>query len=121
MGRVRVGLLSASGHHLEEAEGRSITSLPLIEKSVGTRAASLEGICVVEGPGSFSAVRTGVLDANLLSRLWKLPLFGVRVDEAQDLDALTERLVAKSLKKKSYVAPVYDAEPNITVPKSKVS
>ena len=121
MGRVRVGLLSASGARIKEAEGRSIACLPLVEQVLGKKKAVLEGICVVQGPGSFSAVRTGVLDANLLARLWRLPLTGVDVADAQDVEALAKRLAENGLKKQAYVAPVYDAEPNITVPKPKVT
>lgn len=84
------------------------------------RLFSAEGVCVVAGPGSFSSVRTGVLYANLLSRLLRIPLVGVTVDEAGDLDALSLKLQATKLpanKALQYVAPTYDAEPNITVPR----
>ena len=74
----------------------------------------LTGICVVEGPGAFSAVRSGVLVANLLSRLYHIPLYGVSARDAEDLEALRERIVSHQLPSRSYVAPVYDAEPNIT-------
>ena len=77
-----------------------------------------EGICVVAGPGSFSSVRTGVLHANLLSRLLKRPLVGVLAEEAQDLSILVKRLDSRKIKTSSYVAPLYDAEPNITTPKT---
>jgi len=73
------------------------------------------GICVVAGPGSFSSVRSGVLDANLLARLWRVPLVGVTVEDAQDLPALARRLAAEHSRGAAYVAPIYDAEPNITV------
>lgn len=78
-----------------------------------------DGVCVVSGPGSFSSVRTGVLYANLLSRLLRIPLVGVTVDEASDLDALARQLLATRYSKfeTRYVAPIYDAEPNITVPR----
>lgn len=75
----------------------------------------MDGICVVQGPGSFSAIRTGTLIANLLSRLWKKPLVGVSVAESEDLSVLSEQLSQKGVKSSTYVAPIYDAEPNITV------
>jgi tRNA A37 threonylcarbamoyladenosine modification protein TsaB len=83
------------------------------------RLFSAEGVCVVAGPGSFSSVRTGVLYANLLSRLLRIPLVGVTVEEASDLDALSRRLLDTRYSKLEtrYVAPIYDAEPNITVPR----
>lgn len=101
-------------------EGRANNLLPKLAKSVGAKGLKrIEGVCVVAGPGSFSSVRAGVLDANLIARLQKVPLVGVTVDEAQDLPVLSHKLFAThhSLKLAAYVAPIYDKEPNITVPK----
>jgi tRNA A37 threonylcarbamoyladenosine modification protein TsaB len=117
MGRVRVAWFGVDGVEAKELDARSQAALPLVEQLVDTRLQELEGICVVKGPGSFSAVRTGVLDANLLARLWKLPLVAVEVEEATDLGALAKRLAAGELAALRYVAPVYDAEPNITLPR----
>ncbi len=75
------------------------------------------GIVVVAGPGSFSSIRMGVLTANLLARLLHKPLVGISVEEAGDLPKLARRLSKKSFPTASYVAPVYDAEPNITSPR----
>ena len=72
------------------------------------------GVCVVAGPGSFSAIRGGVLIANLLARLHDKKLYGLSKDEASDLTAVRERLTDGQLPSAPYVAPVYDAEPNIT-------
>lgn len=70
---------------------------------------------MVAGPGTFSSVRTGVLQANLLARLLRVPLVGVLAEEARDLPKLSERLWSGNLAAATYVAPLYDAEPNITV------
>jgi hypothetical protein len=51
----------------------------------------------------------------LLARLWRVPLIGVTVDDAQDLPALARRLAAEHSRGAAYVAPIYDAEPNITI------
>lgn len=99
---------------VKTVEGRAYELLP---KLVNVRQKDVDGICVVAGPGSFSAVRTGVLYANLLARLWNVPLVGVSVDEAEDLARLTDSLLANERNAVSYVAPVYDAEPNITIAK----
>ncbi len=96
-----------------EKEGRATVLLPLIAKNMK----KIEGVAVVAGPGSFSAVRTGVIDANLISRLLHVPLVGLSVDEASDLDHVAQTLCATGYVLRDYVAPVYDAEPNITVPK----
>lgn len=97
--------------------GRTVNVLPLLSKKLAKQ--KLQGICVVAGPGSFSSVRAGVLEANLMSRLLKLPLVGITVDEAADLDALSSKLFSKASPpvRSDYVAPIYDKEPNITIPK----
>lgn len=96
-----------------EKEGRATVLLPLIAKNLK----KIEGVAVVAGPGSFSAVRTGVVDANLISRLLRVPLVSLNVQEGQDLEGLAVRIASGDISTTSYVAPVYDAEPNITVPK----
>ncbi|MEN9557721.1 MAG: tRNA N6-adenosine threonylcarbamoyltransferase [Candidatus Parcubacteria bacterium] len=75
---------------------------------------ALQGVCVVAGPGSFSAVRSGVLVGNLLARMVGCPLVGVSVSEGSDLSMLRAQLMAGDRPAVGYVAPVYEAEPNIT-------
>lgn len=75
----------------------------------------MSGVCVVAGPGSFSAIRGGVLAANMLSRIYRKPLYALKPVEADDLESLRDRLLSGSLSASAYVAPVYDAEPNITM------
>jgi tRNA A37 threonylcarbamoyladenosine modification protein TsaB len=101
-------------------EGRVSNLLPKLAKSVGKKGLKrIQGVCVVAGPGSFSSVRAGVLEANLIARLLHVPLVGITVDEAQDLPVLSHKLFAMhhSVKMAEYVAPIYDKEPNITLPK----
>ncbi len=114
--RSRVGWLLDSGtSKVKTIRGRSQNLWRIIPKDWGKRVKTLSGICVVAGPGSFSAVRIGVLYANLLSRFLKKPLIGVSVEEAKSLSRLGRDLRQKSHTTAPYVAPVYDAEPNITV------
>ncbi len=112
-GRIRYGWLAKNRVHVRAFSGRAGDLLIKMAKN-RRRLSRASGICVVAGPGSFSAVRTGVLFANLLSRLLKRPLVGVRREEAEDLTALSARLHDHPLSS-SYVAPSYDAEPNITI------
>ena len=107
----RVGYLG-SRISIKTIQGRAHGLLPAIMR---LSKIEIHGICVVQGPGSFSAVRTGTLIANLLARLWKKPLVGVSVEDALDLPVLSERLLKKGVTSSTYIAPVYDAEPNITV------
>jgi len=78
----------------------------------------LEGIALVYGPGSFSSVRSGVVIANLLSRLYHVPLYGFTKDEAMDLIDVRRQLVSGSKQPSQYISPLYDAEPNITIKRS---
>lgn len=101
-------------------QGRTVGLLPKLAKTMGSKGLKkIEGICVVAGPGSFSSVRAGVLDANMMARLLDIPLVGITVDEVHDLPVLSHQLTAGILKGKaaSYIAPIYDKEPNITIPK----
>ena len=101
-------------------QGRTVGLLPTLAKTMGNKGLkNIEGVCVVAGPGSFSSVRAGVLDANMIARLLRIPLVGVTVDEARDLPILSHKLLSmhESLLTSDYVAPIYDKEPNITLPK----
>ena len=70
----------------------------------------IEKIFVVPGPGSFTAVRAGVVWGNALAYALNIPL--------ADLSraATTTPLGPAVLKK--LVRPVYGAEPNISLPKN---
>ncbi|MDD2785389.1 MAG: hypothetical protein PHS79_00680 [Patescibacteria group bacterium] len=76
--------------------------------------AASEGICVVSGPGSFSSIRTGTLVANLLSRIFDLPLYEFSAEES-DAGKIEVKNI-KTRKAKEYVAPIYDRPPNVTAP-----
>lgn len=82
----------------------------------GSELAKADGVCVVSGPGSFSSIRNGTLVANLLARIYRLPLYGIKAEEAEDLRALVVSLPKR--KPVRYVAPVYDQEPNVTFPRA---
>ena len=113
-GQSRIGSLSATSFSVRSIEGRSDRVVRTILQqalSMNTKK-TLEGIVVVSGPGSFSAIRAGVVTANILARIYRCPLKSVTVDEAKDpmhLQHVLDRLVPTDL-----VLPVYDAEPNIT-------
>ena len=117
-GVFRIGRLVQDGkHQIETVEARSHELLPEIVRRIGRkRLEACEGVCVVEGPGSFTTVRTGVLLGNLLARLFQKSLVGVSSSDAEDVDRLFEKLSQKRVVATRLVLPVYDAEPNITLP-----
>ena len=109
-----VGTLGPKGAELSSVALRSHAILGEV-MSVRRKVKKLDGICVVAGPGSFTAVRTGVLIANLIARLDRIPLYGIAAAQAQDLDGLYRDLAAGAVPTSGYVAPTYTSEPNITL------
>lgn len=115
----RLGWLSnRSKVSVRTYRGRPITLLRRLFVQERERLATCEGICVVSGPGSFSSIRFGVLYANLLARLLGKSLVGVPTQQSVDLSELARLLDGRTLQVQAYVAPVYDAEPNITTPRT---
>lgn len=115
-GELRLAVLPRTGRIRAKTVRRPRVNAPSAMSAFFTAddISAASGVCVVAGPGSFSAVRGGVIAGNLLARLGAKTLVGVSVDEARDLAALRNRLAAGSVPASPYVAPVYDAEPNIT-------
>ncbi len=71
------------------------------------------GIVVHQGPGTFSAVRSGVLAANMLGAALDIP---VRAVNNQFNSAVLPAVVGGLFKKKNVViSPLYNREPNITM------
>ena len=118
-GKTRLGLLGHSGWiEYREEEGRAHRVLTIIAAWHKQDPKLIQGVAVVEGPGSFSAIRTGVLYADLYARLRHLPLVALGPDHLADPVALFEKIQDGTLSRTTYVAPVYDQEPNITVPRA---
>lgn len=114
-GIIRTGLIGEYGRKIKKQAGRSNELLKVIADYIGCslRGVPLKGICVVAGPGSFSAVRQGVLAANILAHAYHLPLVGISVDQAAHIKDLATELWGGKLEASDYVAPIYNAEPNI--------
>lgn len=117
-GQMGLGLLGPSGwiEH-KKIEGRAHLVLIALATLHQRMRSSITGVCVVEGPGSFSAIRIGVLYANLYARFEHLPLVPVGPHQFDDPRVLFTALEEQVFPAVSYVAPLYDQEPNITIPK----
>lgn len=101
---------------LEAKERDGICLLPRLLELVGRAP---EAILAVRGPGRFSAVRGGVVAANMLAHLFKIPVYGIIKKENESRADIVRRGLAMAGKgngSKS-ILPYYDAEPNITMPK----
>jgi tRNA A37 threonylcarbamoyladenosine modification protein TsaB len=103
-----------------QVEGKAARALPILARLVEGRGSAPQGILVTAGPGTFSSIRTGVLYANLCARLWKIPLVALSEEEASR-DRYPEVIAAFQRGERvgaEYVAPLYDREPNITIPRT---
>lgn len=81
---------------------------------------TLVRIIVADGPGDFSALRTGIATANSLAYALNIPVAGVHViknfeNEKEKLQWLLNvaKLRKKQFSMKELVIPKYDREPNI--------
>jgi hypothetical protein len=121
--RLRLALIPERGELKEIIiEGSRNSVLAEIEQRVSPEElGTLSGILLVYGPGSFSAVRGGVIIANLLSRLYHVPLYGFTKEEAVDLLDVRRQLIAGTKESSAYISPLYDAAPNITIKGSEIS
>lgn len=114
----RIGLIDPKRISVRVVSGRSHQLLLALKNVASSHPLRrVEGICVVQGPGSFTSIRTGVILANLLARLFQKPLIGLDATQVDDLPALAEQLQHGRFPVQSTVLPVYDAEPDITLPR----
>ncbi len=119
-GMYRLGTYDSSGQTaIRMYKGRTRSLLNRLERLREKTGSTWEGVAVVAGPGSFSSIRTGVLYANLLAYTLKLPLQGLTIEQSQATTTWTHLLGSLSTASVvSYIAPIYDAEPNITIPRT---
>jgi len=80
----------------------------------------LKGIGVVSGPGRFTSIRIGVTLANVLAYGLEIPTADIEVGDYKDYQELTKKIIIRLSRAKpgKIILPIYDAEPNITKPKS---
>jgi tRNA threonylcarbamoyladenosine biosynthesis protein TsaB len=84
-------------------------------QSVKQTVGNLTGLAVVTGPGSFSAVRSGVVTANGLSYGLQLPLVAIAAQQSPDMAALIKVATAQLANARpQVVSPNYGKEPTIT-------
>ena len=81
---------------------------------------ALNGIIVVNGPGSFTGIRVGLSVANTLVCVLRIPVIGINLNQGKDNQELLEQGIKRLLKTKTSkpVMPFYGKEPNITQAKS---
>lgn len=82
-------------------------------KSVNATFASLTGVVVYQGPGSFTGLRIGITTANTIAYAQKIPIVGAQNDDW--INAGLSRLGKDENDR--VVLPHYGAEANISTPK----
>lgn len=98
------------------ATRRILSAIRRLAKSPG----SIAGIVVAQGPGSFTAVRMGVVVANALAFGLNVPISGVRLPVTlTPSPASLARLAKVQPRTRGVVLPVYDAPVSITKKKWK--
>lgn len=115
---VQAGRIVQQEHRSVEWHG-SDQALPLIDR-IFRRAkitvTDVRGLIVVRGPGSFTAVRIGLIIANTVSQLLRLPVHGVvKGKTLSDKEVLA--LARVRGKKNARILPWYGKAPNITRPR----
>lgn len=95
--------------------------LPLINsslKNLDINPCFLRGILTVVGPGSFSAVRSGVVIANAFRLACDISLIGIVVQEGYVVEEVIQKNLSKmnqwSKRKNFLLKPFYAKEPNVT-------
>lgn len=123
VGEVFVALFYDGKIIKQKRRGRSdklLIEVDGILKKNKVKPGEIGGVVVVSGPGSFTAVRQGVVAVNALGYLLGVPVAGVRLDEFKNNEELMKigraRLERTRLGKS--VLPFYGKEPNITKPKN---
>ena len=87
----------------------------LEDQGIGRK--QLEGIVVVTGPGSSTALRAGLSVVNTIAFVQKLPLLALSNKEEKPLEELVAS--ADLSKTERFAIPYYEKEPRITKQKEK--
>lgn len=116
----RVWWVGEAGEEVWQDGGRAQTALATIARERSRLVSDLRGVCVVGGPGRFSALRVGVLYAHVLARWYRVPLYALTPDDVvsrASRQAFVDGIITGTHSATNYVAPVYDREPTITTPR----
>lgn len=99
------------------ASGSGRNGIALLGKLFKKIKIKPDGIIAVIGPGRFSAVRRGILTANMLAELLRVKIVGLLKRDNENPNDIFRRgvFMFKKRKTKKEIAPFYGAEPNITL------
>ena len=82
----------------------------------------IQGIVVVNGPGSFVGIRIVLSVVNILGWVLSIPIKGVNLSQGETNEDLIKKSWVQIIRSKKYKAiqPFYNQEPNITINNRKV-
>ncbi len=121
-GEVSAGLSDGKKITHKKAKGNSDKLLVLVDQVLRANKIgpeSIGGIAVISGPGSFTAVRQGIVATNALGFLLRIRVVGIRIGEFKNDRELFMVAGSKMVKARvgETVLPFYGGKPNITKPK----
>lgn len=82
--------------------------IDVLIKKQKVKLSNIKGIAVVTGPGSFTAIRIGVVVANTLAWSLGIPVIGFRINKEIDFNKF------RNIKGYKSVSATYGKKPNIT-------
>lgn len=74
----------------------------------------IQGIVIMQGEGSYSDTRTGIVFANMLKLLKSVPVVAIKEDELSKTMPLGEAIEQLLHEEDKYLHAQYSSEPNIT-------
>lgn len=94
-----------------------ILSIDDFLKKQGKTLKEMKGIVAVNGPGSFSGIRSALSVSNALAWVLKIPVIGINLAPGAEDKDLFKKGIKELLKKKKRkpATPFYGKEPNITL------
>ncbi|MDO8668840.1 MAG: tRNA (adenosine(37)-N6)-threonylcarbamoyltransferase complex dimerization subunit type 1 TsaB [Candidatus Buchananbacteria bacterium] len=113
---------SKNDFKVKEVEGerrQAENLLPLIKENLKNwhkEISDIKGIAAVTGPGGFTALRIGIVTANVLAYALNVPVVGLALDEFKSQEELVEKALDKLSQAKpgDIIMPAYGREPNIS-------
>jgi len=104
-----------------EQEEKLLISLKDFLSANKLKITDLDGLIVVSGPGSFSALRIGLAVANAIAWSFNKRIAGFRRDEFKNYQELLIKGKESLSESKNFrlVLPEYGTEPNINIKKEK--
>lgn len=122
-GRISVWIVQGkkilTAHSITVEWHGSDRALTVVDQALKRQRVNIEAIkkiVVVRGPGSFTAVRTGLIIANTLATIIHIPVVGAIAKELLTEADVIRRSILRGASRKM-VRPWYGKAPNITRPK----